>query len=70
VVLDGSQLQSGWSVGSRVMDFPGHQIMFMFAPSVALLRASQRAGLQGSWRRAIPGLKDALERSGMKVSRD
>lgn len=58
---------SQWTVGSRVMDYPQHQAMLMFAPTVGLLRAAQRAGVQGSFRRKVPGLVEALERAGLKV---
>ena len=58
---------SQWTVGSRVMDYPQHQAMLMFAPTVAILRAAQWAGVQGSFRRKVPGLVETLERAGLKV---
>jgi hypothetical protein len=54
-------------LGSRAVDYPEHQALLMFAPTVQVLRAAQRAGMQGVWRRKVPGLAEALERSGMKV---
>lgn len=65
-LIDGADHQSPYSIGCRVMDYPEHQIMLMFAPTVGLLKASQRAGMTGSWRRNVPGLKEALERSRVK----
>lgn len=70
VPLDGAGLQSVFTVGSRQIDYPTLQILLMFAPSVGLLKATARAGLGGSWRKTIPGLKEALERSRVKVGRD
>lgn len=58
---------SQWTMGCRVMDYPAHQAMLMFAPTVALVKAAQRAGLKGSFRRTVPGLKEALEQAGLKV---
>lgn len=53
---------SPWMAGCRVMDYPVHQVMFMFAPPPRVIREAQRAGLPGVFRRPVKGLREALER--------
>jgi hypothetical protein len=51
--------------GARVLDNPDILIRMMWAPTRQLRRDARNAGLPGVWRRKVPGLAEALERSGL-----
>lgn len=51
--------------GVRVLDNPDMLIRMMWAPPRQLRREARAAGLPGVLRRKVPGLAEALERSGL-----
>lgn len=53
--------------GARSMDIPDMPIRLMWTPPRQVTRDAEAAGLPGVWRRRIPGLAEALARSGLEA---